>query len=74
MDERQGDVLEEWKQKRCGGGKKSGTHPEEKFRSDRGGGKNERTKKKEGKKEGELHVINVNLTILQFPRLMEPKR
>lgn len=34
------------------GGKKSGTHPEEKFRSDRGGGKNERTKKKGGKKRG----------------------
>lgn len=44
MDERQGDVLEEWKQKRRGG-KKWNTHPEEKFRSN-GGGKNERTNKK----------------------------
>lgn len=70
MDERQGDVLEEWKQKRRGG-KKWNTHPEEKFRSN-GGGKNERTNKK--KKTGELHVINVNLTILQFPRLMEHRK
>lgn len=72
MDERQGDVLEEWKQKRRGGKKVEHTS----------GGKisvewgrekrtNERIKKK---KTGELHVINVNLTILQFPRLMEHRK
>lgn len=74
MDERQGDVLEEWKQKRCGGGKKVEHIRRKNFGRIGEGGKTNGQKKKEGKKEGELHVINVNLTILQFPRLMEPKR